>query len=115
MCNLKVKKSKFYGFIFPFDDPSKLDLYMNNIKEEYKKATHYIYAYKVGNYKKADSDKEPSGAGGNTTLTLMDKMNIDNYLIIIVRYYGGKKLGLGPLIRTYNDIVKALVEDNITE
>ena len=109
MYSLTVKKSRFYGFIYPLNNIERTD----ELKHKYKKATHYIYVYKVNKEVKVNNDKEIVGAGGDTTLSLMDKNNLNNYLIVIIRYFGGVKLGIGPLIRTYNAIVKELIKDNI--
>ena len=113
MYSLTVKKSRFYGFIYPLNNIERTDEIIKKLKLEYKKATHYIYVYKIGTNVKVNNDKEIVGAGGDTTLSLMDKNNLNNYLIVIIRYFGGVKLGIGPLIRTYNAIVKELIKDNI--
>lgn len=113
MYSLTIKKSRFYGFIYPINKIETLDKLIDELKSEYKKATHYIYVYKIGTNVKVNNDKEIVGAGGDTTLSLMDKNNLNNYLIVIIRYFGGVKLGIGPLIRTYNAIVKELIKDNI--
>lgn len=113
MYSLTIKKSKFYGFIYPIKIIDNVENIIDELKHKYKKATHYIYVYKTDMKTKVNNDKEIIGAGGDTTLSLMDKNNINNYLIVIIRYFGGIKLGIGPLIRTYNNIVKELIKDNI--
>ena len=113
MYSLTIKKTKFYGFIYPIKNIDNVENIIDELKHKYKKATHYIYVYKTDIKTKVNNDKEIIGAGGDTTLSLMDKNNINNYLIVIIRYFGGIKLGIGPLIRTYNNIVKELIKDNI--
>ena len=81
---------------------------ISNLKEEHKKARHIVYAYKVGGQEKNYSDKEPSG----TTRGLFDLIhykNLDNTLIVVIRYFGGTLLGAGPLTRTYTKVVSMLV------
>ena len=81
---------------------------ISNLKEEHKKARHIVYAYKVGGQEKNYSDKEPSG----TTRGLLDLIhykNLDNTLIVVIRYFGGTLLGAGPLTRTYTKVASMLV------
>lgn len=105
---IEVKKSKFIGYMYSVDSIEEIDEIISKLKEEHKKARHVVYAYKVGGCEKNYSDKEPSG----TTRGLLDLIhykNLDNTLIVVVRYFGGTLLGAGPLTRTYTKAASMLV------
>lgn len=105
---IEVKKSKFIGYIYSIESIDEVTKIISNLKEEHKKARHIVYAYKVGGQEKNYSDKEPSG----TTRGLLDLIhykNLDNTLIVVIRYFGGTLLGAGPLTRTYTKVVSMLV------
>ena len=105
---IEVKKSKFIGYIYSIESIDEVTKIISNLKEEHKKARHIVYAYKVGGQEKNYSDKEPS----STTRGLLDLIhykNLDNTLIVVIRYFGGTLLGAGPLTRTYTKVVSMLV------
>lgn len=105
---IEVKKSKFIGYIYSIESIDEVVEIISNLKEEHKKARHIVYAYKVGGQEKNYSDKEPSG----TTRGLLDLIhykNLDNTLIVVIRYFGGTLLGAGPLTRTYTKVASMLV------
>lgn len=105
--NLEIKKSKFISLLYEIDSTNEVDIIINELKKEHKKARHFVYAYKVGNQEKNYSDKEPSG----TTRGLIDLIhvkNLDNTLIIVIRYFGGILLGAGGLTRAYTKVASQL-------
>lgn len=108
----EIKKSKFYTLLYKIDDEHDINIYLNQVKDTYKDATHYCYAYKVKSLKKCSDDGEPSGTAGLPILEVLDKKNIDNILCIVVRYFGGIKLGAGGLIRAYANSVKEALDNN---
>lgn len=71
------------------------------MKKEFNKARHYVYAYRVGQKSKSNDDSEPKGTAGRPLLELLHKKDMNNCAIIVVRYFGGTKLGAGRLLRTY--------------
>ncbi len=75
---------------------------LENLRKEHKKARHIVYAYRFGNTAGKSDDKEPSGTAGLPLYNLLEKNNLDNSLLAVVRYFGGTKLGAGPLARAYN-------------
>ena len=107
---LEIKKSKFYGYLYELDSLDEVDVILDTIKKENKKARHFPYAYKFNNTAKKTDDKEPSGTCGTPLLNVLERNNLNNHIIIVVRYFGGIKLGAGPLLRSYsktaNDVIK---------
>ena len=97
-----VMKSRFIAIFLPLDDENKFKEILSAIKLEYKKAKHYCYAYRIGSLKsKSSDDGEPSGTAGRPLLQLLHNKELTNCALIVVRYFGGVKLGAGKLLRTY--------------
>lgn len=111
-----VKNSKFISLIFRVYNKDDVNKYLNTIKEEYKDATHYCYGYIIGNDVKMNDDGEPSGTAGSPILKQIQNNNLNYTLIIVVRYFGGIKLGAGPLTRAYAKVARLVIdEDNIIQ
>lgn len=98
----EIEKSKFYGVIIPLENKDEVKDYLVEIKKEYPKANHYCYAYRFDGIQHSSDDKEPSGTAGRPILEALINKDIDNALLIVVRYFGGIKLGAGGLLRAYN-------------
>lgn len=96
-----IKNSKFITLLYNINNLDEINIILENIKKEYKKATHYCYAYILGDVKYSNDDGEPSGTAGAPILNVVEKNNLTNVLCIVVRYFGGIKLGAGGLIRAY--------------
>ena len=111
---LKEKGSKFIGFAFPVDDEEDLKKSLQKIREEHPKATHHCYAFRLGmkgeNYR-ANDDGEPSGSAGLPIYNQLLAHEITNVLVIVVRYYGGTKLGVSGLVKTYKESAKITLEE----
>jgi putative IMPACT (imprinted ancient) family translation regulator len=86
-----------------------------NIKAIYEGATHYCYAYIIDNFKKTFDDKEPSKTAGFPILNVLEKEQINHVLCIVIRYYGGIKLGANGLIRAYSNSVKNALDNAVIE
>ena len=84
---------------------------INKVMLEVKKSKFIAYYYSVDD-KKSD-DKEPSGTAGMPILNIIDKNNLDNTLILVVRYFGGIKLGAGGLIRAYSNASKEVIKTTL--
>lgn len=100
---IEIKKSKFVAYLYDIDEISEIKEVLENIKYEHKKAKHIVYAYKFGSTAGKSDDKEPSGTAGTPLYNLLEMNNINNKLLIVVRYFGGVKLGAGPLLRAYKN------------
>ena len=101
-----IKNSKFISVIIPFDDEKNLKEELAKIKDKYKNATHYCYTYLLTNSKGFSDDGEPNKTAGIPMLTVLEKDNLVNILVVVIRYFGGIKLGSGGLIRAYTKLVK---------
>lgn len=97
-----IKNSRFICLLYRIDKLEDVKAFIMATKEKYKEATHYCYAYILGDKKKADDDGEPSGTAGIPLLKVIDSNNMENILVVVVRYFGGIKLGAAGLIRAYS-------------
>ena len=107
---LIIKKSRFICYLYKVNDLEEINNYLNRIKEVHKNARHHCYAYILDNQKKATDDKEPSGTAGIPMLTLLEQKNLNHVLAIVVRYFGGIKLGTGGLFRAYTGVLKETID-----
>ncbi len=100
--SLKEKGSEFLATVYPIDsEESALDR-LNEIKKKYYDATHHCYAYKLKNGEtKYSDDGEPNGTAGIRILNAIEHFDLSDVLMIVVRYFGGTKLGVGPLGKAY--------------
>ena len=103
---LEIKKSKFYSYIFGIKSEEEVKNILEKIKKDNKKARHVVYAYNFKDgqgciHSKFSNDNEPQGTGVNSIISMLEKENVENYLVVIVRYFGGTLLGAGPLLRAY--------------
>lgn len=107
---LEIKKSKFYAYAYSIDNVSDVEKIINNLKNEYKKATHIVYAYKCLNTAGKNNDKEPSGTAADQLYNLIELNNLNNVLIVVIRFFGGTKLGAGLLARSYKNVANSALK-----
>ena len=100
---IEIKKSKFIAYLYEIDELHEIKNILENTRSEHKKAQHVVYAYKFGSTAGKSDDKEPSGTAGTPLYNLLEMNNLNNKLLIVVRYFGGVKLGAGPLLRAYKN------------
>lgn len=113
---LKEKGSKFLGYAFPVNSENELKNALNEIWEQHPKATHHCYAFRLGlngeNYR-ANDDGEPSGSAGLPIYNQLLANDLTNVLLVVVRYYGGTKLGVSGLVKTYKESAKLTLEESV--
>ncbi len=111
-----IKNSKFICIIHKIYNIDDIDLYLKTVKDLYKDATHYCYAYIINDIKKFNDDGEPNGTAGSPIIQVLEKNNLNYVICIVIRYFGGIKLGAGGLIRAYSkSVVECLKLSNIKE
>ncbi|NRD23394.1 YigZ family protein [Winogradskyella litoriviva] len=109
----KDKNSKFYGFAFPVTNEEQIKQHLEEIKKEHYAARHWCYAFQIGTETiqyRANDDGEPSNSAGMPIYGQIQSFEVTNILIIVVRYYGGVKLGVGGLINAYRTGAKLALE-----
>ncbi|MBR4619013.1 MAG: YigZ family protein [Bacilli bacterium] len=112
----EINKSKFITFLYKINNVEDIKTYLNQVKNNYKDATHHCYAYILDANEKMSDDKEPSGTAGSPILNVLKQNKLNRILCIVVRYFGGIKLGAGGLVRAYSNVVKeALKKAEIKE
>ena len=100
----KDNGSRFIAFAFPVETPDQVKEIVDSLKKEYHDARHHCYAYRLGyqgNVFRANDDGEPSGSAGRPILGQIDSLGLSDILVVVVRYFGGIKLGIPGLIRAY--------------
>ncbi|WP_029512865.1 YigZ family protein [Mycoplasmopsis iners] len=102
---LEIKKSKFYSYAFDIKNKDDLVAILEDLRKEYKKATHICYAYVyIENgviNSGANDDGEPKGTAGKPIREVMMLKKIENKAVFVVRFFGGKELGASGLVKAY--------------
>lgn len=94
-------RSSFIGILLHVKDVNEVKNYLSQIKKEYPKAKHYCYAYSIHGQKKCSDDGEPAKAAGRPLMNLLEKKDLNEILLVVVRYFGGVLLGASRLMSTY--------------
>lgn len=107
-----VNKSKFISLAYPVSHEDECKEYLSEVSSKYSDATHICYAYILSTprVEKCSDNGEPSGTAGRPMLEVLKKKNLENVLIVVVRYFGGKKLGAGGLIRAYTTSANSVID-----
>jgi len=113
---IEIKKSKFITLLYSVNNIEEINLILDKTKKIYNDSTHICFAYILDNIEKCSDDGEPSGTAGIPILNVLKKKNLTNILAIVVRYFGGIKLGASGLVRAYsNSVNDTLKLTNIIE
>lgn len=110
----KDRKSKFLGYAFPFENTDVLKPIIEALKKEHHNARHWCYAYRLGITKfdeRANDDGEPSNSAGNPILGQIKAKDLTNILVVVVRYFGGVKLGVGGLMNAYKTAAQLVLDE----
>lgn len=109
-----IKHSRFISFAKPVFDKESAEGYLKSIKHAHPDANHHCFAYIIGEdalIQKAEDDGEPSKTAGMPILETLKKNGMTNIIVIVVRYFGGIKLGAGGLIRAYGKAASLALEN----
>ena len=112
----KDRGSKFYGYAFPVTNEEEIKEKIELLKKQHYNARHWCYAWQLGkNYDhyRANDDGEPSNSAGMPIYGQLQSFNVTNILVVVVRYFGGTKLGVGGLIKAYKNGAKLALENSI--
>ena len=113
----KEKNSKFFGYAFPITTEEEAKVFIEELKKQHHAARHWCYAYQVGLEEhelvyRANDDGEPSNSAGMPIYGQIQSFELTNVLIVVVRYFGGVKLGVGGLISAYKTAAKMALENS---
>ncbi|WP_289045312.1 YigZ family protein [uncultured Olleya sp.] len=115
----KDKNSKFFGYAYPVTTEDEIKQHLEDLKKQHHQARHWCYAYQIGTETiayRANDDGEPSNSAGMPIYGQIQSFEVTNVLIVVVRYFGGVKLGVGGLINAYRTGAQlALEASNIIE
>ena len=110
-----INKSKFITKLFKVESEEESTNILIDLRKEYSDATHICYAYIIDNIKRFNDDGEPSGTAGMPILNALENNDLNHVLAVVIRYFGGIKLGAGGLVRAYSNCISDLIKDNIAE
>jgi len=100
----KEKNSKFFGYAFPVTSESEVKMHLETLRKKHVGAGHFCYAYQIGTEKilfRANDDGEPGNSAGMPIYGQIQSFGLTNVLVVVVRFFGGVKLGVGGLMSAY--------------
>ncbi len=109
----KEKNSKFFGYAFPITSEEDIKERLENLRKQHHNAVHFCYAFQIGTNRvhfRINDDGEPSNTAGAPIYGQIQSFGVTNILIVVVRYYGGIKLGVSGLISAYRTSAQMALE-----
>ncbi|MEC4005455.1 YigZ family protein [Flavobacterium sp. SUN052] len=109
----KEKNSKFYGYAFPVTTEEEIKNHLDSLRKQHYGAVHFCYAFQIGTDKiqyRANDDGEPSNTAGAPIYGQIQSFGLTNVLVVVVRFFGGIKLGVGGLISAYRTSAQMALE-----
>lgn len=111
----KEKGSKFFGYAFPVLNEEEIKDHLENLKKQHHSARHWCYAWQLGKsyeHFRANDDGEPSNSAGMPIYGQLQSYEVTNILVVVVRYFGGTKLGVGGLVQAYKTTAQMALENS---
>ncbi len=111
---IKIKGSRFIGQLFPVASVIEAEKQLEECRKKHHDAAHRCYAFRTGidgSNSRFSDDGEPSGTAGKPILSILEHNDITNTLLIVIRYFGGTKLGTGGLVRAYTETARAVLAE----
>lgn len=110
---IEIKKSKFITYLHRTDNEEEAKEFLKSIKKQHPQASHHCTAMIIGNIVRSNDDGEPSQTAGHPMLDVLLHHNMQDILAIVVRYFGGTKLGTGGLVRAYSSSISQALEKSV--
>lgn len=110
---MKVQGSRFLAEALNVQTRDAVDEFLGQIRKKFRDATHHCFAYRIGpdtSTFRFNDDGEPAGSAGKPILAAIDKQHLTDTLVVVIRYFGGTKLGVGGLVRAYGGAADAALE-----
>ena len=112
----KIKGSRFLGYIAPASSEDVAMAYVEKIREQHPSATHWVFAWRIDPERtRSTDDGEPSGTAGRPLLDRLVGNDLEQTVLVVVRYYGGTKLGTGGLVRAYGAAASFVIDRAVVE
>jgi len=114
MYEIIEKKSRFIGYAAQANSEDEAKSFISEIAREHRKAGHVTFAYVLSNTAKTNDDGEPRGTAGLPIYNAINRRNLQNIVVVVVRYFGGTLLGKGGLIRAYGKTAGLAIDGHIS-